>query len=85
MQKLKITYKFVYTVTWRPKAGIMEPEETSMLDNGSVNMFHQRRNNVTKPLLGQQILGKHPVIGRRKHILVGTLFSAGPTRGLHAS
>jgi hypothetical protein len=32
---------------------------------------------VTTPLLRQQILGKQPVAGRRKHISVETLFSVG--------
>jgi hypothetical protein len=52
-----------------------------LLGNGSVNTFPRRQNNVTTPLLRQQILGKKTVVGRHKHTPVETVFSMDPPRG----
>jgi hypothetical protein len=81
------THRYYYIVTCRSKAGRLKSEETFIARQPLGNTFPQRQN-VTTPLLRQQVLGRHPLSARRKHIPVEkvsirewTVFSVGPPRG----
>jgi hypothetical protein len=55
------------------KSKLWSQTRRPLLGNGSVNTSPRRRNNVTMPLLWQQILRKQFVAERRKHVYVETV------------